>query len=63
MASKTVITFEVKVGPVLQECLDTLRLSVEVLDMVPEWETLERDRLRVRMQALWDRISAEMSRG
>lgn len=57
------IKVEVEVGPAYRACLDVLDLSRELIELVPEWHTVERKELESRIAGLADQIQASLRSG
>ena len=56
------ITIEVTAGPVLRRAMQVLDVASEVLDLVPEWNAIDRDKLQRRVDTLKDELQRQLAR-
>lgn len=62
MANAAKLEIEIAFGPALQAAVDVLYAANDLLDLIPEWHTREREALRLRIDDAAQRIRAEINR-
>jgi hypothetical protein len=53
-------TWEVEFGPAFRAIMDCVDLCGDVLDLMPEWNAMEREAIEQRMQLLVDTVERNL---
>ena len=53
-------TIDIEMGPVFRASLDVLDLTKEVLDLIPEWHSVEREELTNRAKGLAEMMESQL---
>lgn len=54
------VNIEVQLGPTLRTAIDVLELARDIVELIPDWHSDQRDELEARAQALIDIIERQL---